>query len=120
MHQHHDFKCRRKKNIESNEHGSNLNDYVTDEGFLDEGIGVNMAQIVSANQSSFEEANKSPKWRLAMDAEMKAIERNETWKLTKLLVGVKRISNSGFIRQNSMNLERYASLKQGWWPMVTQ
>jgi hypothetical protein len=55
-----------------------LNDYVTGEGFSDEDIEVNMAQIVSADPSSFEEAKKSSKWRLAMDAEMQAIERNET------------------------------------------
>jgi hypothetical protein len=55
-----------------------MNDYVTGEGFSDEDIEVNMAQIVSADPSSFEEAKKSSKWRLAMDAEMQAIERNET------------------------------------------
>jgi hypothetical protein len=68
-----------------------LNDYVTGEGFSDEDIEVNMAQIVSADPSSFEEAKKSSKWRLAMDAEMQAIERNETWQLTELPVGAKKI-----------------------------
>jgi len=38
-----------------------LNDYVTGEGFSDEDIEVNMAQIVSADPSSFEEAKKSSK-----------------------------------------------------------
>lgn len=37
-----------------------------------------MAQIISADPSSLEEVEKSSKWRLAMDAEMKAIERNQT------------------------------------------
>ena len=55
-----------------------LNDYVTGEGFSDKDIEANMAQIVSADPSSFEEAKKSSKWRLAMDVEMQAIERNET------------------------------------------
>lgn len=68
-----------------------MNDYVTGEGFLDEDIEVNMAQIVSADPSSFEEAKKSSKWRLAMNAEMQAIERNETWQLTELPIGAKKI-----------------------------
>jgi len=68
-----------------------LNDYVTGEGFSDEDIEVNMAQIVSADPSSFEEAKKSSKWSLAMDAKMQAIKKNKTWQLTELPVGAKKI-----------------------------
>ena len=50
-----------------------------------------MAQVIFADPLSFEEAVKSSKWRLAMDAEMRAIERNETWCLTELPTGVKKI-----------------------------
>lgn len=50
-----------------------------------------MAQIISADPSSLEEVEKSSKWRLAMDAEMKAIERNQTQKLTELPAGAKKI-----------------------------
>lgn len=55
-----------------------MNDYFTGEGLSEEEIEVNMAQIISADPSSLEEVEKSSKWRLAMDAEMKAIKRNQT------------------------------------------
>ncbi|BBG96685.1 hypothetical protein Prudu_005555 [Prunus dulcis] len=40
---------------------------------------------------TFEEAYKSLKWREAMDMEMRAIQKNETWELTTLPAGAKRI-----------------------------
>ena len=40
---------------------------------------------------SFEEAKRDVKWRRAMDLEMKAIEKNETWQLTILPKGAKKI-----------------------------
>ncbi|KAK2442749.1 putative mitochondrial protein [Trifolium repens] len=40
---------------------------------------------------SFEEAKKNNNWKNAMDAEIKAIEKNETWELTKLPDGAKKI-----------------------------
>jgi hypothetical protein len=45
-----------------------LNDYITGEGFSDEDIEVNMAQIVSADPSSFEEAKKSSKYKARLVA----------------------------------------------------
>lgn len=39
----------------------------------------------------FEEAVKHDNWRIAMDMEMKAIERNNTWELTDLPSGAKKI-----------------------------
>ena len=40
---------------------------------------------------SFEEANKEKKWRQAIEEEIRAIERNDTWELTSLPAGQKSI-----------------------------
>jgi len=40
---------------------------------------------------TFEEAVKYSKWRIAMKIEIDAIERNETWELTDLPKGMKKI-----------------------------
>ncbi|KAI4336284.1 hypothetical protein L6164_014828 [Bauhinia variegata] len=47
--------------------------------------------IMSSDPSSFEDAVKSSKWRLAMDEEIKSIEKNQTWKLVELPIGAKKI-----------------------------
>ena len=44
-----------------------------------------------ADPLTFEDAARSPKWRDVMDMEIATIEKNETWKLTDLPVGNKRI-----------------------------
>lgn len=68
-----------------------LNDYITgNEAEEDEDI-VNMVEMNSTDPVTFEEAEKSLKWREAMDEEIKAIERNETWELTELPRGAKCI-----------------------------
>jgi hypothetical protein len=38
----------------------------------------------------FEEAVKHDNWRATMDMEMKAIEKNKTWRLTDLPTGAKK------------------------------
>ena len=40
---------------------------------------------------SFEDAVRSVKWREAMDREISAIEKNDTWELTDLPKGAKKI-----------------------------
>jgi len=50
--------------------------------------------LVDAENISFEKAVRDKKWKTAMDEEIKAIDRNNTWELTKLrerskLIGVK-------------------------------
>jgi hypothetical protein len=40
--------------------------------------------LADAETISFEEAVRDPKWKAAMDEEMKTIEKNETWKMTDL------------------------------------
>ena len=68
-----------------------LNDYITgNESDEDEDV-VNMVEVNSSDPVSFEEAEKSLKWREAMNEKIRAIERNETWELTELPRGAKCI-----------------------------
>ena len=66
-----------------------MGDYVTSEGLFEE--EVHMALVESTDPLYFEEAVKSANWRLAMNNEIKSIEKNQTWTLTKLPIGAKRI-----------------------------
>ena len=69
-----------------------MEDYETGEGFSEEDDG--MAQFVmfaAADPIKFEEAVKNEKWRKAMDSEIKAIEKNDTWELEELPAGGKKI-----------------------------
>ena len=66
-----------------------MSDYVTSEGLFEE--EVHMALVESTDPLYFEEAVKSANWRLAMNNEIKSIEKNQTWTLTKLPIGAKRI-----------------------------
>ncbi|CAL2226145.1 unnamed protein product [Prunus armeniaca] len=65
-----------------------MRDYVGGEGLSEEDdVDVNLAHLalfIDADPISYEEAAKSKIWRQAMDAEIQAIERNDTWKLTEL------------------------------------
>ena len=66
-----------------------MGDYVTSEGLFEE--EVHMALVESTDPLYFEEAVKSANWRLAMNNEIKSIEKNQTWTLAELPVGAKRI-----------------------------
>lgn len=64
-----------------------LNDYVTEVADMDDDDETHMANMVEFNltdPSTFEEAEKSQKWREAMDVEMNSIVRNRTWELVNL------------------------------------
>lgn len=68
-----------------------MEDYVSGEGLSEEeGNNVVMFAVIS-DLMSYEDTAKSQKWREAMDLEIKAIKKNETWELTTLPVGAKRI-----------------------------
>nr|KYP49198.1 Retrovirus-related Pol polyprotein from transposon TNT 1-94 [Cajanus cajan] len=56
-----------------------LTDYETNL-FVEEEDNL-LAMMTTEDPNTFEEANASQKWREAMDAEMKAIEKNDTWEL---------------------------------------
>ena len=52
----------------------------------------NLIMITStADLTTFEEVVQSSKWRAAIDLEIEAIERNETWELAYLPKGMKKI-----------------------------
>jgi len=73
-----------------------LQDYNSGEGFSDEDYQGSFALFVDADPLSYEDATRSNKWRCAMDTEIAAIKKNNTWDLTELphgatIVGVKWI-----------------------------
>ena len=83
--------------IEDNEGGKRMReppawmkDYVSGEDLgLSEDEG-NLALMVSSDPLYYEEAVKDASWRLAMDNEIKSIEKNKTWMLVSLPVGAKK------------------------------
>ncbi|GAU45713.1 hypothetical protein TSUD_400940 [Trifolium subterraneum] len=64
-----------------------LEDFVTD----DESLHSLAIFSPSEDPITYEDAAKLDKWRHAIDAEITAIESNNTWELTKLPVGAKKI-----------------------------
>lgn len=58
---------------------SNTDDY--------ENLLTHFALFSHCDPTFFEDTVKELKWRKAMDVEIAAIERNNTWELTKLLKG---------------------------------
>ena len=69
-----------------------LQDCVSGEGLSDLDEEINLMLFITSNDPiSFEKAAKSPKWREAMDLEIKSIEKNGTWELTTLPIGAKQI-----------------------------
>lgn len=70
---------------------SYLNDYITGNEIGDDEVEVNMAVINSSDPHTFEEVEKSLKWREAMNEEISSIERNQTWELSELPEGAKCI-----------------------------
>ncbi|KAL0413673.1 UNVERIFIED_CONTAM: Retrovirus-related Pol polyprotein from transposon TNT 1-94 [Sesamum radiatum] len=68
-----------------------MSDYVSGDGLSENEDEVHIAQVVSNDPLHFEQAVKSANWRMAMDNEIKSIEKNKTWTLTELPVGTKKI-----------------------------
>lgn len=66
-----------------------MQDYETGEGLSEE--EVQLAMFATADPIHFDDAVKSEKWRKAMDVEIEAIKRNDTWELTELPEGGKKI-----------------------------
>jgi len=71
---------------------SYLHDYITGQE-LDEQIEQHNLAVFSTNSDpvTYEEAVKHEEWRNAMDQEIESIERNNTWDLTSLPSGAKKI-----------------------------
>lgn len=67
-----------------------MENYVSGEGLSKEENNL-LLFVVSSDPMSFEEAVKNPKWREAMDLEIKVVEKNGTWEITTLPAGAKKI-----------------------------
>ena len=68
-----------------------IRDHVSGEGLSEEETELNMAIVTSVDPLSYEEAVKSYNWKEVMDAKIQSIQRNETWSLTELPAGAKKI-----------------------------
>ena len=66
-----------------------MQDYETREGLSEE--EVQLAMFAAADPIHFDNAVKSEKLRKAMDVKIEAIKQNDTWELTKLPEGGKKI-----------------------------
>jgi hypothetical protein len=66
-----------------------MQDYVTGKDLSE--YESNMALIMSSDPIHFEDAVKIKHWRLAMNSEINAIEKNNTWTLNELPEGAKKI-----------------------------
>lgn len=68
-----------------------MRDYESGEGLSEEENKTNLTLSAYADPVYFEEVVKTSKWRIAMYVKIKAIEKNETWMLTDLPTGAKKI-----------------------------
>lgn len=73
-----------------------MSDYVSGDSLSEEEGMVHLALFAEFDPINYEEAVKSEKWKKAMDAEIEAIERNNTWELIEMppegkVIGVKWI-----------------------------
>jgi hypothetical protein len=68
-----------------------MHDYVSGNELSDEDTIVQFALFAYSDPIKFEDAVKEEKWKKAMDMEIQAIERNDTWELTGLSKGQKTI-----------------------------
>ena len=67
-----------------------MRDYESGEGLSEEEV-ANLAMFVAADPIFYEAAVKEEHWRKAMDLEIKSIVKNDTWILTDLPAGGKKI-----------------------------
>lgn len=94
-----------------------LDDYVVDEEELDE---LNLAIFSqSEDPTSYEEAVKEDKWKKAMQLEMKAIEKNQTWELTTLpkeakSIGVKWVFKTKYNEKGEIDKHKARLVAKGY------
>lgn len=68
-----------------------MKDYESGQGLSEEEDFANLALFIDSDPIFYEDAVKNEKWRAAMNLEIEAIERNDTWELTELPTGSKVI-----------------------------
>lgn len=96
-----------------------LRDYESGNGLSEEEDTAYQALFVGNDPVSFGDAVKSMKWRKAMDAEIEAIERNDTWELTDLpteakKVGVKWIYKTKFNENGEVDKYKARLVAKGY------
>ena len=62
-------------------------DYVSGDEQSDDDATAHFILFADCDPIAFEDVVKDSKWQKAMDAEIKAIEKNETWELSDLPQG---------------------------------
>ena len=68
-----------------------MRDYAKGEDLFEEDNEAHLAMSTTTDPVNFEDALKSEKWRQAIDLEVEAINRNDTWKLMLLPEGGKKV-----------------------------
>lgn len=71
--------------------------------------------FLDCNSITFESAIKEEKWQKGIDDEINAIERNDTWELSKLPKGHKIISVKWVFKTKLKDKVKLASTRQAWW-----
>nr|KYP36252.1 Retrovirus-related Pol polyprotein from transposon TNT 1-94 [Cajanus cajan] len=68
-------------------------DYKTGEGLFEDSPEANLTMFASgeSDPTNFATVVQIPKWRQAMDEEMKTINKNDTWELMELPEGAKKV-----------------------------
>lgn len=89
-----------------------MQDYETGEGLSEEDDEIEMAMFAAADPIHFEDAVKGEKWRKAMDVEIEAIKRNETWELVELPKGEKKVGVKWVYKTKLDENGRSISIKQ--------
>lgn len=84
--------------VENNEHFQRVKkrpawmlDYVSGDELSDEDPITHFVLFADCDPITYDEASKDEKWKIAMDEEIKSIERNNTWELSDLPRGQKCI-----------------------------
>ena len=67
-----------------------MSDYETGHGFSEDDV-ANLVIFAAVDPVHFEDAVKNKKWQKAMDSEIQATEKNDTWKLKGLPMGGRTI-----------------------------
>ena len=61
---------------------------------------IHYTLFLDSDSITFETTVKETKWRKAMDDEIEAIEKNQTWELIDLPKGKRALESNGCTRQN--------------------
>ncbi|XP_026418865.1 uncharacterized protein LOC113314291 [Papaver somniferum] len=98
-----------------------MKDYTSGEGLSEKKEDASFLAMMatSTDPVHFEDDVRSASWRTTMDAEIAAIEKNNTRELTNLPDGAKKVGVNGSIRQNSMNMVKLKILNLDRWQRDT-